>query len=429
MRLHGTMENRDGRLWMGGIDVEALVRQYGSPLYIYDETHILRQCAAIQQAAKEYPAGMRAYYASKAFPNAAIERIVHQQGIGVDVASEGELRVAMLADVPFEDIMLHGVVKSDAYLQLAIQNGIGMIVVDSLDEIPRIEAIAAQHSVRVKALLRINPGVEAETHKAVRTADLDTKFGVPLLEGLALEAVRRMLKSPHIQLMGVHCHVGSQVFKMDVFDVAADILLSFMREAQDIGATMDILNLGGGFGSYYKEGDTPQTMEQSVRIIAKAVQAHCAKKGMPLPRLMIEPGRSIVAEAAVAVYTVSVVKDIPGVNTYVVTDGGLFENPRPQLYGSVYTPFLPLRMNEQADRAYVVSGLCCETDTLVEKAKLPSVRAGDLLALLTSGAYQAAMAGNYQRSPKPAIVLVKDGQSRLIQRRQTLDEVLALDIV
>lgn len=430
MRLQGSMENRQGKLWVGGVSVEDLVAKYGTPLYIYDEERIRSQCAAIVEAGKQYPKSFKAYYASKAFPNAAVERIVHGQGLGIDAASEGEMRVALMAGVPAEDILLHGAYKTDAFLELGISRGAGRIVVDSFGEIARIQSIAARLGKTVQVLMRINPGIEAETHEAVRTADLDVKFGFPLLEGEALRATAMLKECSHIRLRGVHCHVGSQVFKMDVFDLAAQMLLEFMQKAGEVyGAPLDELNLGGGFGAYYKESDTPKEMQECVQTITHYVQKHAKALGMELPSLMIEPGRAIVAEAAVSVYTVGMIKEIPGINTYVVIDGGLFENPRPQLYGSVYTAFLPNRMDEPAERTYTVSGFCCETDTLIKKSLLPDVKEGDLLAFLTAGAYQAAMASNYQRTPRPAIVLVRDGQSHMIQRRQTIEDVLAFDVL
>ncbi len=425
MRLRGGMESRDGELCIGPYRACELAQQYGTPLYVYYEDYIRSQCQSICAALGDYPAKSRVYYASKAFPNAAIDKLVHSEGLGIDVSSEGELRAAMLAGIPMQDVIVHGANKQVSYLKLAVEQKAGLIVIDSAQEIGCLGRIAQEAKRDVDILLRVNPGVEAETHKAVRTANLDTKFGIPLLYDAAIRAVQEALATPRLNLRGVHCHVGSQVFKMDVYDVAAGILLAFMQEANALGAKMDIVNLGGGFGCWYSRGDTPMQMLESVQLITRAVQAHCTALKIDLPELMIEPGRAVVAESAMALYTIGAVKEIPGVNTYLVTDGGLFENPRPLFYGSRYTAFLAGKLEAKSEKYYTVSGMSCESDTLIQRVKLPIAHEGDLLAMPSSGAYQLAMSGNYNHMPRPAAVLVSGRRAALIQRRQTLDEVLA----
>lgn len=429
MRMRGGADSRDGRLTVGGRFVADLAAEFGTPLYIYNEHFIKAQCASVVEALSEYPGESKAYYASKAYPNAAIDALVCGMGLGIDVSSHGELLTALRAGVPGGEIILHGSVKQAAYLRCALENGVGLIVVDAMPEIARIGAIAAEYGRTADILIRINPGVEAETHKAVRTANLDTKFGIPLSGELARKAVIAALEQPGVNLRGIHCHVGSQVFKMDVYDVAAGILLSFMKEAEALGARMEILNLGGGFGSWYSRGDTPMQMLESVQTVTRAVTAQCARLQMEPPTLMIEPGRAVVAEGCIALYTVEAIKEIPGVNTYLVTDGGLYENPRPLMYGSKYTAFLADRVADKAERYYTVAGLGCEADTVIQRVKLPQAREGDLLAIPSSGAYQLAYAGNYNRMPHPAAILVSDSRAAVIGRRQTLDEVLAADVM
>ena len=425
MRMRGGADCREGRLMINGRYGSDLAEEFGTPLYVYNENTIRVQCTAILEALKAYPGKSGAFFASKAFPNIAVNKVVHQVGIGVDVSSHGELCVALKAGIPGRDIIVEGAMKKDAYIEAAVTCDARLIVIDAMSEIDRVESIAAKQGKTVDVLIRVNPGVEAETHKAVRTANLDTKFGIPLLEGMARRAVDKASKQPHLRMRGIHCHVGSQVFKMDVYDVASGMLLDFMKETESIGVKMDILDLGGGFGAWYSRGDTPMQMVESVQMVTQAVQGHCTRLKMDLPELMIEPGRSIVAESAVALYTVEAVKEIPGVNTYLVTDGGLFENPRPHLYGSKYTAYLVNRVDAKAERYYTVAGSSCESDTIIPRVKLPLVREGDLLAIPSAGAYQLAMAGNYNRMPKPAAVLVNDSRAALIARRQTFDEVLA----
>ena len=453
MRFHDGIVNIDGVLHVGGVSVAELVRCYDTPLYIYDESSLRNRCREIIAASAEYPE-MTVYYASKAFPNTGVGLLFYKEGMGIDAASEGELLTALRSGVPGSDIILHGVGKSASYLDLGIKHN-AIIVIDSLSEIDTVATIAARQGATARCYLRVNPGVAGDSIHPITTAG-NTKFGIPVVDGRIYKAIRQADDNPNISLIGLHCHVGSQLGCTDIYRLSGKILLSVMKKANAAGANLTGINLGGGFGVYYRQGYSPEPLDMgnSIREIIGQMRLSCQELSLPLPHLSLELGRSLVAEAAVAVYTVSTVKEVPWLvapsgdeddivsmvlnaqdedtgelkaSNYAIIDGGLFENPRPLFYGAVYNAVLPLKLNEPADRVYTISGMSCETDTLIEEIALPQVNPGDLLAMPSAGAYQVAMSSNYQRMPKPAVVMVHDGVAKVIQRRQTIDEVLALD--
>jgi diaminopimelate decarboxylase len=405
-----------GRLEIGGCDVVELAARHGTPVFVYDEVH-LRERAREAVAAF----GDGATYASKAFLCRAMARLVGEEGMGIDVATGGELHVALAADVPPARITLHGNNKSEVELAMALDAGVGRIVVDSDEEILRIERLVAAHGhAPPRVLVRVTPGVEAHTHEYVMTGQDDSKFGFGLASGAAARAVDRIGSSDGMELVGVHAHIGSNIFLLSSFEKAVEKLAPFV-----VPLGLPELSLGGGLGVAYVEGEEAPTLAEWAGVLTRA----CASAGIT-SKLVVEPGRSIVAGAAVTLYTVGTIKDLPGIRTYVSVDGGMSDNPRPVLYGSGYEAFLP-RATE-ADRPLVatVVGKHCESgDILVRDANLPAdLVVGDVLATPVTGAYGHSMASNYNKVPRPPVVFVRDGEARVVVRREDLDDLLALDL-
>ena len=404
-----------GQLLIGGCDTLELARQFGTPLFVYDEDHLRARC---REAAAAF--GSHAVYAGKAFLCRAMARLAHSEGLGIDVASGGELHVCLSAGVPASRLAFHGNNKSIAELREAVQVGVGRIVVDSFDELDRLDAIAADGMVTPKVLLRITPGIRAETHEYIATGQDDSKFGFTVSSGAATRAVERARSSSSVNLVGLHAHIGSQVFRVDSFAVAVGVLGRF---ANPLG--LEELVLGGGLGVAYVEGEEAPTITQWSRIIAKAA----AEAGITAT-LGIEPGRSITAAAAVTLYTVGTVKELPGIRTYVSVDGGMSDNPRPVLYGSGYETFLPRVVT--ADRTFearLVGKHCESGDLLVREARMPAdVGVGDIVATPVTGAYGHSMGSNYNKILRPPVVFCRDGDARLVVRRETFDDLLITDL-
>ncbi|HWH34321.1 MAG TPA: diaminopimelate decarboxylase [Acidimicrobiales bacterium] len=403
-----------GRLAVGGCDVLDLAAEHGTPLFVYDEDHLRARC---REAVEAFGDG--ATYAAKAFLCRAMAELVHQEGMAIDVASGGELHVALAAGVPPERLVLHGNNKSEAELARALEVGVGRLVVDSHDELDRIEALVAAGATPPRVLLRITPGVEAHTHIYVMTGQADSKFGFGLASGEAAAAVARAASSPAVELVGLHAHIGSNVFALASFTQAVDVLAGFVAP---LG--LEELNLGGGLGVAYVEGEEAPTIDEWAQALTKA----CRQAGIT-SRLAVEPGRAIAAAAAVTLYTVGTVKDLPGLRTYVSVDGGMSDNPRPVLYGSGYEAFLPRATNATRPRAVRVVGKHCESgDVVVHDARVPAdLAVGDILATPVTGAYGHSMASNYNKVPRPAVVFAAGGDARLVVRRETLDDLLRLD--
>jgi diaminopimelate decarboxylase len=404
----------DGRLAIGGVDVLDLAAEHGTPLFVYDEEHLRRRC---REAVSAWGDGVA--YASKAFLCRAMAALAHEEGMCIDVSTGGELHVALAAGVPADRLVLHGNNKSDAELARAVEVGVGRIIVDSFDEIDRLERLAP--SAPVPVLVRVTPGVEAHTHEYVMTGQEDTKFGFSIASGAAAAAVDRLRQSPAVELVGVHAHIGSQVF----------LLHSFVKEVEALAAFFAPLHLpelcvGGGLGVAYVEGEEGPPIEQW----AGTVQSACRDAGIPAgTRITAEPGRSIVAAAALTLYTVGTVKELPGIRTYVSVDGGMSDNPRPVLYGSGYEAFLPRETGaDRAARVTVVGKHCESGDFLVKDACVPAdLAVGDILATPVTGAYGHSMGSNYNKVPRPPVLFVRDGEARVVVRRETLDDLLRLD--
>ena len=406
----------DDSLSIGGVRVAELAAQYGTPLFVYDEEHLRARCRA---AVNAFGAG-NVVYATKAFICGAMARLAHEEGLLLDVATGGELHTVLHAGVPASSCVLHGNNKSLDELRMAIAAGIDHIVVDSFDEIDRIEKLHADGLPVVRVQLRITPGVHVHTHEYVSTGQDDSKFGFNLNNGDAHKAIARAQSSVAIDLIGIHCHIGSNVFAVDNFAAASKVMV-------DLFSTLNLpeLTLGGGLGVAYTENEEAPTIEQWAAVLQRATQSLPAGSNVS-----VEPGRSIVASAGVTVYTVGTVKPIDGIRTYISVDGGMSDNPRPVLYGSGYEAFDPARMSaDRTDSARIVGKHCESGDILVESAAVaPNVSVGDLLVMPVTGAYGYSMASNYNKVMRPAVVFVSGGESRLVVRRETYDDLVRLDL-
>jgi diaminopimelate decarboxylase len=403
-----------GRLSIGGIDVVQLAEEHGTPLFVYDEDHLRARC---REAVAAFGPG-NAAYASKAFLCRAMAALAHEEGMHLDVATGGELHVALAAGVPPPSLVLHGNNKSTDELARARELGV-RIVVDSFDELDRLEALYDADGIVARVLVRVTPGVEAHTHEYVMTGQVDSKFGFGVASGDADEALARAAKSPATDLVGVHAHIGSQIFLVRSFEKAVEVLAGFVRPLD-----VQELCLGGGLGVAYVEGEEAPSITEW----AQTLRGACAAAGITA-RVTAEPGRAIVAAAAVTLYRVGTVKDIPGVRTYVSVDGGMSDNPRPVLYGSGYEAFLPRAAGADRPRAVTVVGKHCESgDLVVRDAWVPAdLAVGDVLCTPVTGAYGHSMASNYNKVPRPPVVFVSGGQARVVVRRETLDDLLRLD--
>ena len=406
----------DGRLSIAGCDLLELAERFGTPLFVYDEDHLRARC---RQAVEAFGDGVA--YATKAFLCVAMARLAHEEGMHLDVATGGELHVALAAGVPADRLVLHGNNKSLDELRLAREVGVGRIVVDSFDELERLAALHGEDGLVPKVLVRATPGVEAHTHEFVRTGQIDSKFGFGVGSGDAARAVARAQDSSAVDLVGVHMHIGSQVFVADFFYQAVEVVAPWVRE-------MDLpeLSLGGGLGVAYVEGEEAPSLSEWGTAVVDA----CRDAGIE-GTVLAEPGRSIVAQAAVTLYTVGTVKDIPGVRTYVSVDGGMSDNPRPVLYGSGYEAFLPRAAEAERPRTVTIVGKHCESgDVLVRDAQVPTdLIVGDVLATPVTGAYGHSMGSNYTKVTRPAVVFVADGEAREVVRRETLDDLLRHDVL
>jgi diaminopimelate decarboxylase len=408
-----------GHLHVGGIDVLELAEEFGTPVFVYDEAHLRHAC---REAVEAWDDGVA--YATKAFLCRAVARLAHEEGMHLDVASGGELHVALSAGVPPERIVLHGNNKSADELATALDLGVGRVVVDSFDEIARLGGLLESYppaTARPKVLVRVTPGVEAHTHEFVRTGQEDSKFGFSVSSGAATEAVAALELLPGVELVGVHAHIGSQVFDTSSFEQAAEVLGTFFAP---LG--LPELVVGGGLGVPYVNGESAPTQREW----ADATRAACAKAGVdPATRVSAEPGRSIVATAALTLYTVGTVKHLPGIRTYVSVDGGMSDNPRPVLYDSGYEAFLPRATSAPRPRPVRVVGKHCESGDLVVPEAFVSddLQVGDILATPVTGAYGYAMASNYNKVPRPAVLFVADGTARVVVRRETFDDLIRLD--
>jgi diaminopimelate decarboxylase len=432
MYLHGTSEINDkGHLQIGGCDTTALAQEFGTPLYIVDEALVRQRAREFVEAFKATGLKFQVAYASKAFSVMAMCAIAEQEGLSLDVVSDGELYTALQAGFPVERIHFHGNNKTPDEINMALDTGIGCFVVDNFIELSLLNALAADKGLTANVLLRITPGVEAHTHDYISTGQQDSKFGFDLGNGTAFRAIEETLKLKNLNLLGVHSHIGSQIFEVEGFGMAVDKVAKFAVQVRDeLGKTFSVINVGGGFGIRYVEGDKPLPLATYVNAIADAIISNFTAANYPTPEIWIEPGRSMVGDAGTTLYTIGTNKEIPGVRKYIAVDGGMTDNPRPALYGSKYDAVLANRANEAKAETVSVAGKCCESgDMLIWDLELPKSESGDLLAVFCTGAYNYAMASNYNRIRRPAVVFVKDGEASLAVKRESLNDIVANDVI
>lgn len=427
--------NEKGHLEIGGADCVELAREFGTPLYVFDEAYIRRMMRVYRDTLeKEYAGNGLVLYASKAFSCEAVYRIARQERIGVDVVSGGELYTALKAGFPASKIYMHGNNKLDYELEEALDAGVGCIVADAYAEIDKIDREAEKRGRTQNILLRINPGVEAHTHAYIQTAKTDSKFGFSIADGTAERITAYALTKKHVALRGFHCHIGSQIFERQSFVLAAEKCMDFAAEIkQKLGFVTEELNMGGGFGIWYTDEDkkiSPEGYGEYLKALIDTIKSKAKEKKLKLPYLVVEPGRSIVGEAGITLYTVGTIKEIPGVKKYVAVDGGMFDNPRYALYQAKYTPVLASRAAEKATEVVSVAGKCCESgDLIAVNVNLPKAESGDILAILSTGAYNYSMAMNYNRNLIPPCILVREGWADYIVKPQTYEDLTRNDAV
>lgn len=420
--------NGAGHLCFAGVDTVSLAEKHGTPLYIMDEDRIGARMDLYKRAMEEYfGPGSLPYYASKALCFRRLISLARERGIGIDVVSAGELFVASSVGFPMERVCFHGSSKTQRELEYAIGRGVGYIVCDNFTELRRIDRIAGERGEWQKVLLRVAPGIDPHTFAAVATGLVDSKFGLPIATGQAERFVRAALDAKNVRLCGFHCHIGSQIFDKQPLCDAATVMAGFAADMRDaLGYTAEIIDLGGGFGVRYVESDPELDIEKTIRLVAEHFRAELDKRGLPAVRVIMEPGRSIVADSGVTLYEVQDVKRIPGFKNYIAVDGGMTDNPRYALYGSKYTALLANRAAEPAAETYTIGGRCCESgDMIQEDVPLPQAAPGDYLAVLTTGAYNYSMASHYNCVPRPPIVMLRGGEDYVAVRRETFEEMLS----
>ncbi len=427
----GHLGIRDNNLTIGGVDTVELAQKYGTPLYVLDENKIRENAKLYVDSIQKYYGGKgMVLYASKAMCIKELCRIVESENMGIDVVSGGEMYTAYSAGFPMEKVYFHGNNKTVSEIKMALDFGVGRFVVDNEYELSLLSKLAKEKGKTANVLFRIKPGIDAHTHDFVKTGQIDSKFGVALETGEAIEIVKKAANTENINYCGVHCHIASQVFEAQPFCEAAEVMMRFIKEVKDVcGITTKELNLGGGFGTAYTENDTPIEYDKYMEAVSKVVHNMAEELDVELPFILMEPGRSIVAAAGITLYTIGGVKVIPDIRTYVSVDGGMADNPRYILYQSEYTFEIAGKVNEPKTDIVTIAGKCCESgDLLGENVKLQKAEVGDILAVLTTGAYNYSMASHYNRIPNPAVVMVKDGQSRVVVNAETYDDILKNDI-
>lgn len=422
--------NSAGHLSIGGCDAVELAREYGTPVYVFDEADLRARCQELQSEFSSRLPDVLILYASKAYIGKAMAQLMADEGLGLDVVAGGEIAFARAAEFPMERVYMHGNNKSREELEEAISAGVGRIVVDNFLDVEQTEAVAKAAGRKQAVLLRITPDVDPHTHSHITTGVIDSKFGLPLVEGQAEEALRRALASPHLEVMGLHCHIGSQLFETEPYAQAIDKTIAFAAEmTRKHGLQLREFSPGGGIGLQYVREEAPPPISQFAETIANAVKAACQRHGFELPRVVLEPGRSVVGRAGVALYTVGARKEIPGVRTYVAVDGGMADNIRPAIYDARYEALSAERPLAEGEELVTVAGKYCESgDILVRDVRLPRLQTGEVLAIPASGAYCLAMGSNYNGALKPPIVFVRDGRARLVRRRESYADLMACEV-
>lgn len=431
MKLFGTMKAQDNQLIIGGISAKDLVKEYGSPLYVFDETLIREYCREYRKYFKCEENNNRVAFAGKAFLTVQMCKLLEEENMCLDVVSGGELYTAHKAGFPLERVMFHGNNKTLDEIELGVKLGVGNFVVDNYYEMDSLNDIAKEYNKIQNVYLRITPGIEAHTHDYIKTGQIDSKFGFAPVGTVIEDAIKKAISLENINLAGIHCHIGSQIFDLEPYEDAVEIMLEIVRNTKEsLGYLIKEVDFGGGFGIYYTNQDEPRTTEEYCITIINKIDEVCTRTGQERPILTIEPGRSIVANAGTTLYTVGSVKEIPGVRKYVSVDGGMTDNIRPALYNSEYECILANKIEGTSEETVTIAGKCCESgDILLENIKLPEVNSGDILAIMTTGAYGYSMASNYNKIPKPAVVMVKENEARLICRRESYEDILKNEII
>lgn len=432
MKLQGTMKiNENNHLEIGGCDTVELAKEFGTPLYVMDEALIRQVCRGYNQAFGAPSRDALVLYASKAFLTQAMVRLIDEEGLGLDVVSGGELYTALQAGFPTEKIYFHGNNKTPQELEFALEANIGRFVVDNLYELELLNQLAGEKGKKANILIRITPGIEAHTHEYIKTGQIDSKFGQVLSNGQAMTAIKEATTKENIQLVGIHCHIGSQIFELTSYEGAAEVMMDFVADIKkETGVELEELNLGGGFGIYYTEADEPASMEIYADLVKKGVAKKADEHGLKTPKIIVEPGRSVVGNAGTTLYTIGSIKEIPGIRKYVAVDGGMTDNMRPALYQAKYQAMVANKANEQVEETVSIAGKCCESgDMLIWDLKVPQVESGDILAVATTGAYGYSMSNNYNRIGRPAVVFVNEGKADLVVARETYADIVRNDII
>ncbi|MBA9027259.1 MULTISPECIES: diaminopimelate decarboxylase [Bacillaceae] len=431
MHFYGTGKVNDARhLEIGGVDTVQLAAEYGTPLYVYDIELIRERARGFKQTFENLGISAQVAYASKAFSSIAMIQLVKEEGLSLDVVSGGELYTALKAEFPVERIHFHGNNKSEEELMMALEHNIGCIVVDNFSELELLEELCVFKEQKVNILLRVTPGIEAHTHDYILTGQEDSKFGFDLLNGQAEQALKQALNCKWMNVQGLHCHIGSQIFQTTGFVLAAKKIIGQLKKwNEEFGYQPPVLNLGGGFGIRYTEEDTPIPASQYVEEIVREVQNELQGTDIPMPEIWIEPGRSLVGDAGITLYKVGSEKEVPQVRKYVAVDGGMSDNIRPALYEAKYEAVLANRPLDEVEETVSIAGKCCESgDMLIWDLPLPKSGRGDLLAVFCTGAYGYSMANNYNRIPRPAVVFVENGEAKQVIKRETYEDLVRLDL-
>ena len=423
-------EVKDGHLWIGGVDMVALAREAGTALYVMDEATIRHQLSEYVTWTQFHWKDVDVVYAGKAFMSLAMIKLVEEEGCCLLCASGGELAYAKRANFPMSRVQVHGNNKTPSELIDCVEAGVSRVVVDNFDELARLSAIAEERGVRQPVLIRVTPGVEADTHDFIMTGAEDSKFGFGLNQGLAMEAVRRAVALPGIDFEGLHMHIGSQIFALHSYGKAIEVMVTFMRDIQaETGVAVRMLDIGGGLGVAYGVPDEPSTVREFGKVVVDGIKEECERHGLAVPRMAVEPGRSIVANAGVTLYTVGTVKVIPGIRTYVAVDGGMSDNIRTALYDAHYEALIANKADQPRTMVASVAGKHCESgDIVVRDAPLQEPEVDDILCVCATGAYCQSMSSNYNKNVRPGVVFVRDGQWRFVIRRETYDDLMKCEI-
>ena len=420
--------NQAGHLTIGGVDSLKLAKEYGTPLVVYDVSQIRNQIRAFKKVFEEEQVNYAVSYASKAFASIAIYQVANEEGAYTDVVSAGELYTAMKANFPMERVSFHGNNKSKEELEMAVKNHVGKIMIDNFYEIDLLRQVLEEQDSEINVMLRITPGISAHTHEYDQTGQVDSKFGFDLKSGQADKALQEVLKNQRMHMLGIHAHIGSQIFELNGFEMAAAKLVDVAASwRKNYDYTAQVINVGGGFGIKYVQEDHPLKPEEFVKAIVKTIKDEATKHNFPLPEIDIEPGRSIVGPAGYNLYKVGSMKEIPGLVPYVAVDGGMGDNIRPALYQAKYETVLANDPQRKASQEFHVAGKYCESGDILADAKLPLLKAGDILAMLDTGAYGYSMASNYNRNPRPAVVFAENGKAQVVVKRESLEDLIHLD--